>query len=137
MRDDGANDVGAGDQAGPSPIMAVLDRYPFLVLGLLLVGAFASSSAAPLAGLYVVEGLGQAPWKLSLVAIVQVCVTLIVNRTFGRAIDRAVPVKFLLVTSILCFGTGMTLLGLFQIYWVYLGIASVLLGIGSGALSVM
>ncbi|WP_296991989.1 MFS transporter [Thalassospira sp. UBA1131] len=133
----GVSDVGAGQKAGLSPIMAVLDRYPFLVLGLLLVGAFASSSAAPLAGLYVVEGLGQAPWKLSLVAIVQVCVTLIVNRTFGRAIDRAVPIKFLLVTSILCFGIGMTLLGLFQIYWVYLGIASILLGIGSGALSVM
>lgn len=120
-----------------SAVMGVLNRYPFLVLGLLLVGAFASSSAAPLAGLYVVEGLGQAPWKLSLVAIVQVCVTLIVNRTFGRAIDRAVPVKFLLVTSILCFAAGMTLLGLFKIYWVYLGIVSVLLGIGSGALSVM
>jgi len=133
----GGSDVGAGQKAGLSPIMTVLDRYPFLVLGLLLVGAFASSSAAPLAGLYVVEGLGQAPWKLSLVAIVQVCVTLIVNRTFGRAIDRAVPIKFLLVTSILCFGIGMTLLGLFQIYWVYLGIASILLGIGSGALSVM
>lgn len=137
MRDDGASDLGSGGKAAPPPIIALLDRYPFLVLGLLLVGAFTSSSAAPLAGLYVVEGLGQAPWKLSMVAIVQVCVTLIVNRSFGRAIDRAVPIKLLLITSILCFGIGMALLGTFANYWVYLSIVSILLGIGSGALSVM
>lgn len=65
----GVSDVGAGQKAGLSPIMAVLDRYPFLVLGLLLVGAFASSSAAPLAGLYVVEGLGQAPGSLALLRL--------------------------------------------------------------------
>ncbi|NIY76288.1 MFS transporter [Thalassospira sp. HF15] len=137
MNHDAETNVQAKSPMHRSAVMGLLDRYPLLVLGLLLMGAFTSSSAAPLAGLYVVEGLGQAPWKLSLVAIVQVCVTLLVNRSFGRAIDRAVPVKFLLITSILCFAAGMTLLGLFQIYWVYLGIVSILLGVGSGALSVM
>ncbi|MBX2830018.1 MAG: MFS transporter [Rhodospirillales bacterium] len=137
MRDDVTNDLGPGEETRHAPVIAVLDRYPFLVLGLLLVGAFTSSGAVPLAGLYVVEGLGQAPWKLSMVMIVQVCVTLLTNRTFGRAIDRGVPVKFLLVTSILCFGTGMLILATFQVYWVYLCIVSILLGVGSGALSVM
>lgn len=137
MDEDTINQEHSGAGKGTSPVIVVLDRYPFLVLGLLLFGAFTTSSAAPLAGLYVVEGLGQAPWKLSLVAVVQVCVTLLVNRSFGRAIDRGVPVKFLLITSILCFGTGMIILGLFQVYWVYLSIVSILLGIGSGALSVM
>ncbi|MDP2697522.1 MFS transporter [Thalassospira sp.] len=117
--------------------LAFLDRYPFLVLGLLFVGALTSSSAAPLAGLFVVEGLGEPPWKLSMVAVVQVCVTLLTNRSFGRAIDRGVPVRILLISSILCFATGMVILGTFQIYWVYLCLVSILLGIGSGALSVM
>ena len=120
-----------------SRVTAFLDRHPFLVLGLLLMGALTSSSAAPLGGLYVIEGLGEPPWKVSMVAIVQVVVTLLTNRAFGRAIDRGVPVKALLVTSILCFACGMTVLGTFQLYWVYLCIASILLGIGSGALSVM
>ncbi|MEQ9348572.1 MAG: MFS transporter [Thalassospira sp.] len=137
MKDDVTNDLGEGGNKHHGSVIAILDRYPVLVLGLLLVGAFTSSCAVPLAGLYVVEGLGQSPWKLSMVAIVQVCVTLITNRAFGRAIDRGVPVKILLVTSIVCFGTGMLILGVFQIYWVYLGIVSILLGIGSGALSVM
>lgn len=142
MRDDANDEIKTGVDRMSSAnrkagVITVLDRYPFLVLALLLIGAFTSSSAAPLAGLYVVEGLGQAPWKLSMVAIVQVCVTLIVNRSFGRAIDRAVPVKLLLITSILCFGLGMAFLGLFANYWVYLGIVSILLGVGSGALSVM
>jgi SET family sugar efflux transporter-like MFS transporter len=137
MRDDAAHDHLPTEKQAHSRVIAFLDRYPFLVLGLLLLGAFAASSAAPLAGLYVVEGLGQSPWKLSMVMIVQVCVTLIVNRSFGRAIDRAVPIKLLLVTSIVCFACGMLLLGMFESYWIYLGIVSVLLGIGSGALSVM
>lgn len=117
--------------------LAVLDRYPFLVLGLLLMGAFTSSGAVPLAGLYVVEGLGEPPWKLSMVMIVQVSVTLLANRTFGRAIDRGVSIKILLVTSILCFTAGMLTLATFQVYWAYLAIVSVLLGVGAGALSVM
>lgn len=122
---------------GHGPVVAMLDRYPFLVLGLLLMGAFTSSGAVPLAGLYVVEGLGEPPWKLSMVMIVQVSVTLLANRTFGRAIDRGVPVKILLVTSILCFTAGMVMLATFQIYWIYLAVVSVLLGVGAGALSVM
>ncbi len=120
-----------------SGVTAFLDRYPFLVLGLLLMGAFTASSAAPLGGLYVIEGLGEPPWKVSMVAIVQVVVTLLTNRAFGRAIDRAVPIKALLITSIVCFASGMAILATFQVYWVYLCFASILLGIGSGALSVM
>lgn len=123
--------------SGISPVLVMLDRYPFLVLGLLLMGAFTSSGAVPLAGLYVVEGLGEPPWKLSMVMIVQVSVTLLANRTFGRAIDRGVPIKILLVTSILCFTAGMLTLATFQVYWAYLAIVSVLLGVGAGALSVM
>lgn len=137
MRDQVRTDSRGIDPQRRAAIIALLDRYPFLVLGLLLVGAFASSCAVPLSGLYVVEGMGQAPWKMSMVAIVQVCVTLLTNRAFGRAIDRGVPVKLLLVTSILCFAVGMMILGTFRVYWVYLGVVSVLLGIGSGALSVM
>ncbi len=137
MRDHITDGNGIDGRQPVSSAIAFLDRYPFLVLALLLVGAFASSSAAPLAGLYVVEGLGEPPWKISMVAIVQICITLLTNRAFGRAIDRGVPVKLLLITSILCFASGMMILGAVQVYWVYLCIVSILLGVGSGALSVM
>ena len=138
MREDGHSESGVTSTAARTgAVIGVLDRFPALVLGLLLVGAFCASSAAPLAGLYVVEGLGQPPWKISMVAVVQVCVTLLVNRGFGRAIDRGFPVKILLITSILCFALGMFILGAIRNYWVYLCLVSILLGIGAGALSVM
>jgi len=138
MREDGHSGNGVtSTTARTGAVIGVLDRFPALVLGLLLVGAFCASSAAPLAGLYVVEGLGQPPWKISMVAVVQVCVTLLVNRGFGRAIDRGFPVKILLITSILCFALGMFILGAIRNYWVYLCLVSILLGVGAGALSVM
>lgn len=137
MRDGIANPEDNGGKPVMSAMLARLDRYPFLVLGLLLIGAFSTSCVAPLTGLYVVEGLGEPPWKTSLVAIVQVCVTLLTNRAYGRAIDRGVPVRFLVMPSIICFAIGMVMLGTFQVYWVYLAIVSVLLGIGAGVLSVM
>lgn len=120
-----------------SPAIAFLDRNPFWVLGLVLVGAFTTSCMAPLGGLYVVDGLGEAPWKISVVAVIKVVVTLLTNRYYGRAIDRGVPVRWLLMTSISCFTVAMMIIGLFQVYWVYAGVASVLAGIGSGALSVV
>lgn len=117
--------------------IAFLDRYPFLVLGVVLLGAFSSSTSAPLGGLFVVDGLGQDPWKISLAAIIKVVVTLFTNRYYGRAIDRGVPVRWLLLSSVICFVAGMVVIGTFQVYWVYAFIASVLIGVGSGALSVV
>ncbi|OKH89175.1 MFS transporter [Thalassospira sp. TSL5-1] len=120
-----------------SGAMAFLDRYPFLVLGVVLLGAFSSSTSAPLGGLFVVDGLGEAPWKISLAAIIKVVVTLLTNRYYGHAIDRGVPVRWLLLSSIVCFVAGMVVIGTFQVYWVYALIGSVLIGVGSGALSVV
>ncbi|OSQ39943.1 MFS transporter [Thalassospira mesophila] len=127
----------SGSRPPLTGIMAFLDRFSFLVLGVVLVGAFASSTSAPLGGLFVVDGLGEAPWKISVAAIVKVVVTLLTNRYYGHAIDRGVPVRRLLLISISCFTVGMMIIGTFQVYWVYAGVASVLIGVGSGALSVV
>ncbi len=137
MRDGVTGPDSPNEQPAMNAMLARLDRYPLLVLALVLIGAFATSCVAPLTGLYIVEGLGEPPWKTSLVAIVQVCVTLVTNRAYGRAIDRGVPIRFLVIPSVTCFAAGMLLLGTFQVYWVYLAIVSVLLGVGSGVLSVV
>lgn len=136
-----AKQASKGQTRGSHPpltgMMAFLNRFPFLVLGVVLVGAFTSSMSAPLGGLFVVDGLGEAPWKISVAAIIKVVVTLFTNRYYGHAIDRGVPVRRLLLISISCFTIGMGIIGTFQVYWVYAGVASVLIGVGSGALSVV
>lgn len=122
---------------GGNSTIRLLDRYPLLLLSLLFVGSFATSSVVPLTGLFIVEGLGEVPWKMGIYACIHATITLLVNRFYGRWIDRGRRLKILPIVSSLALISAMILVSQIQNYLVFASLGAVLLGISSAALSSM
>ncbi|WP_224816487.1 MFS transporter [Hasllibacter sp. MH4015] len=63
---------------------------PFLLL--LFVGTLSNSAIVPFMGFFLIDGLGQAPWILSVYSGLAIALTVGTNRAFGRRIDGGAPV---------------------------------------------
>lgn len=63
---------------------------PFLLL--LFTGTLCNSAIVPFMGYYLIDGLDQPPWMLSVYTGMAVVLTFTANRTFGRWIDQGVRV---------------------------------------------
>lgn len=63
---------------------------PFLLL--LFIGTLSNSAVVPFMGFFLIDGLGQPPWMLSVYSFLAIVLTVTANRAFGRRIDAGVPV---------------------------------------------
>ncbi|MEX3009934.1 MFS transporter [Hoeflea sp. TYP-13] len=63
----------------------LIDLSPFLLL--LFCGTVCAAMIVPYMGYFLVEGLGQQPWLISVYSFLVVSLTIIVNRDFARRID--------------------------------------------------
>ena len=111
------------------------DRQSILVLLLIFVGSVGASSLVPMMGLYIVEGLGQQPWKVSIYLAIVIGLTLGMNRLFGERIDRGANIGRLLDLSIISFLIGTLALASYQSYMVLVTAGALFLGLSNAALS--
>lgn len=63
---------------------------PFLLL--LFMGTLSNSAVVPFMGFFLIDGLAQPPWMLSVYSFLAIVLTVTANRAFGRRIDAGVPV---------------------------------------------
>ena len=118
--------------------MTIISKYrPGLILVLLLVGVLCNASIVPFMGVYIVEGLGKAPWMISLYSSLTIVVALIVNRQFGEWIDGGKRVAPIVLICIVAFVVGNLTILIAQTYWVLVTIVSLCFGISAGAVSTM
>lgn len=74
-----------------APRSAPATRFaPFLLL--LFTGTLCNSAVVPFMGFFLIDGLGQPPWMLSVYSFAAIILTVTANRAFGRRIDAGVPV---------------------------------------------
>lgn len=66
---------------------AILDQRGAALLFLFLVGTIADAMIIPFMPFYIVEGLGEEPWRISLYAGVVISLTIVFNRLAGQRID--------------------------------------------------
>lgn len=124
-------------QAGGEPAASGLSRRPYLLLFLLFFGALTVSGVVPLMGLFIVEGMGEPPWKMGIYAAIHVTFTLLANRFYGRRIDDGMRLKGLLIASILAFTTSMIVLSQQPPYLLMITVIALLMGISAASLSGM
>ncbi|WP_259779501.1 MFS transporter [Aestuariispira ectoiniformans] len=125
------------EQTAGGATFRFLDKRPFFLLFLLFIGSLTTSSFVPLTGLFIVEGLGELPWKMSIYACIQVVTTLLVNRFYGQWIDTGKPLKVLPITSCLAFITAMLLISQIHSFLLFATIGAILIGTSGAALSAM
>ncbi len=70
----------------PAPLFK--NRRAVRFLWLAWVGTLCNGMLIPFMGFYIVEGLGQEPWSISLYSLVVIGLTLLVNRIFANALDE-------------------------------------------------
>ncbi|UWQ95675.1 MFS transporter [Rhodobacteraceae bacterium M385] len=63
---------------------------PFLLL--LFTGTLSNSAVVPFMGFFLIDGLGQPNWMLSVYSFLAITLTVTANRAFGRRIDAGVAV---------------------------------------------
>lgn len=77
-----------------------LPRQAALIFALLLTNSICVSSLVPMMGYFIVEGLGQDPWRISLYAGLVMPLTLAANRWSGERLDHGMAVRKLLLISV-------------------------------------
>ncbi len=88
-------------------------------------------------GLFIVEGLGEPPWKMGIYAAIHVVFTLLANRYYGRRIDGGIRLKGLLILSILAFTVSMIVISQQPPYLFLTTVIAFLMGISAASLSGM
>lgn len=117
--------------------LQLLDRYPLFYFAILFLGASSIAFIIPLLSTYLIKGLGQQPWHLMMVMGGFSAVTLLINRLYGGLVDKGWTIKPLLVLSIAAFGSHALLQATVPSLLTLALFGIPLLGIGSGALSLM
>ncbi len=90
--------------------MPLRPALPFLALQ--LSGTLCSAMIVPYMGFFIVEGLGYAPWVISIYAFAVVALTLFLNRRFAQALDSgqaAFPLIGVAATGYLIATLGLSL----------------------------
>ncbi|MCY6381075.1 MFS transporter [Hoeflea prorocentri] len=111
------------------------DRQSILVLLLVFVGSVCTSSLVPAMGLYIVEGLSQEPWKVSIYSAIVIGLTMVNNRFFGEQIDRGTNVGRMLDVSIVSFLVATLALASYQSYLLLVTIGALFLSLSNAAFS--
>ncbi len=114
-----------------------MDRQALLILALVFVGTVSSSMLMPMMGLFIVDGLNEAPWKIGIYSLIVAVLTVAANRVFGERIDRGGNVDRLLLISIGSFLVATTSLALHQSYLLLVTVGALFLGLSRAALSTM
>ena len=118
-------------------MMAIQNHRAVWTLVLLLVGVMSTSAIVPFMGVYIVEGLGKAPWMISVYSAMTLVVALFVNRRFGEWIDQGRRVAPLVLVCIIAFFIANCAILIVQSYWVLVSVAFLCFGVASAALSTM
>jgi SET family sugar efflux transporter-like MFS transporter len=110
-------------------------RLFFLLL--LFTGTLCSSMIVPFIGFFLVEGLGQAPWMISLYSLGAVGITLFTNRQFARQIDRGAPAFRLIALAACAYICASAALLALPTVWVVLSVGVLGFGLSASAVSTM
>jgi len=87
-----------------------LPRQVVLILLLQFTNSLGVSALVPMMSYFIVEGLNAEPWQIGLYTGLVMPLTLAVNRWAGERLDNRIPVKRLLIVSVLAFVTLSALL---------------------------
>jgi SET family sugar efflux transporter-like MFS transporter len=123
------------------PIAPAQDRSPvrarILFLLLLFSGTICTAMTLPFMSYFLVEGLGQAPWVISVYSVLAISVTLTANRLFARRIDAGARVFPLVGLAAAGFVVAAGALALKPALWVLLSLGVLGFGMSSSAISTM
>ncbi|GAB5448964.1 MFS transporter [Gymnodinialimonas sp.] len=108
---------------------------PFLLL--LFIGTLSNSAVVPFMGFFLIDGLGQPPWMLSVYSFLAIVLTVTANRAFGRWIDAGVPVFPLIGVAAGGFTVASLVMSVSPTVPVMLTIGVVGYGISASAISTM
>lgn len=114
-----------------------LTTKAILILILLLSGVMCTASIVPFMGYFIVEGLGEPPWKISLYAVATLVVTMLTNRALGERIDAGQRIAPMVLVALVGFIAACSIVLLFKNFWALLGIASLCFGLSFTAGSTM
>lgn len=104
-----------------------------LIFLLLFTGSTCTSSLIPVMGYFIVDGLGEPAWKIRFYSGLVAPLTLLVNKRFGEWLDGAVPVRRLLMVSILAYLALAALLASGPAFWILVAIGAPLMSLANGA----
>jgi SET family sugar efflux transporter-like MFS transporter len=104
---------------------------------LLFTGTLCSSMIVPFIGFFLVEGLGQAPWMISLYSLGAVAITLFTNQQFARQIDRGAPAFRLIALAACAYICASASLLAIPSVWVVLSAGVLGFGLSASAISTM
>jgi MFS transporter, SET family, sugar efflux transporter len=112
-----------------------LSRYPFLLL--LFTGTVCSSMIASFMTYYIVEGLGRAPWAISVYAGIVTVLGIISTRTFGRWLDAGYAPFPLIGIALAGYLLATTALSISPSFWIVITFGVLGFGLSSSAVSTM
>jgi len=110
-------------------------RISFLLL--LFFGTLCSSMIIPFMGFFLVNGLGQEPWIISVYSVLALCLTVSANRIFAGRIDAGERVFPLIGVAALGYVIASFALSLSPALWTVLTVGVIGFGISSSAVSTM
>ncbi len=116
-------------------ILRTMNRQSVLILALVFVSSVSTSSLAPVMGLYIVDGLGQQPWKIGIYSVILTVLTLAANRLFGERLDQGGKVSTVLLVAIISFIAATATLAFHQSYLLLISLIAIFVGLANTALS--
>ncbi len=112
-----------------------LSLYPFLLV--LFIGTTCSSMIGPFMAYYIVEGLGRAPWTISVYATGVTVIGIICTRTFGRWLDAGTPPFSLIGVALAGYLVATSALSISPSLWFLLSFGVFGFGLSNSAVSTM
>lgn len=117
-------------------VLTALPPKPMLMaVVLLLFNSICISMIIPILALFIVEGLGAAPWQIGLYSGTVMPLTLLTNRWAGEKLDEGMPARYLILLAVLSFIALSLILSQVRSFAVFLALAIPLMSlanIGSG-----
>ena len=107
-------------------------------LALLLIGVICNASIVPFMSVYLVEGLEQPPWIITVFSAAMTLVALYCNRSFGERIDQGARIARLVLLCIAAYLAAMlALLFIEANIWLLIALVSLCLGLSTAVVATM
>jgi MFS transporter, SET family, sugar efflux transporter len=113
------------------------DRWGYRILLLLLVGTISNAMIAPFMPYYIVEGLKEAPWTISVYAALRITLTVLFNRLIGRWLDEGARFIHFIVMSSVAYVAACLAIYLFPSYLTLICFATLGFGVSGTFMTVM